>query len=485
MLALLRKLNPTVVFMAFAILTTLSILGAVTFDNPYLYLLPFVLLTALFFIGAFKSAYVLLFLCLPISIEVELGSGFSTDLPTEPLMVLLMFVGILYYLSNPKQLSKKFLNHPILVLLLAHLVWIGIAMLYSQLFVVSLKFFLAKIWYITVFVFLTALFIKEHRDFEPILWSLLIPFIFVIVQTIIRHWLMDFGFQEANKTMQPFFRNHVNYAVMMVVLIPYIWFAREWYVKGSLVRLFLNISLVVFIIGIIFAYTRAAYVSLVLIPFLIWMFKRRLSKWFALFGLGILLLFLGYYSNDYRYLDLAPDFETTIYHDDLDDHLVATFEGKDVSFMERVYRWVAAVRMSNEHLLTGFGPGNFYNFYQQYTIDNFETYVSDNPEKSGVHNYFLMTLTEQGLIGLVIFIALCIVFFTEGERIYQQTTNRLRKGFVMTILVSMFIVIVNLLVSDLIEVDKIGAFFFANMALLINMDVRNKEERGGDYLSCQ
>ena len=34
-----------------------------------------------------------------------------------------------------------------------------------------------------------------------------------------------------------------------------------------------------------------------------------------------------------------------------------------------------------------------------------------------------------------------------------------------------------LIINDLVETDKIGSFFFIMMAILINMDLKNAEER--------
>jgi O-antigen ligase len=59
----------------------------------------------------------------------------------------------------------------------------------------------------------------------------------------------------------------------------------------------------------------------------------------------------------------------------------------------------------------GHGPGNFYPTYKKYTVTEFSTYLSDNDEKSTVHNYFLLLLVEQGIIGLAIFLALSILIF--------------------------------------------------------------------------
>ena len=169
-------------------------------------------------------------------------------------------------------------------------------------------------------------------------------------------------------------------------------------------------------------------------------------------------------------MKFAPEFDKTIFHQNLNDHFAATLEGRDVSSMERVYRWVAAINMSREHPIVGYGPGNFYNFYRSYTITSFRTYVSNNPERSGVHNYFLMMLVEQGVPGMLIWIALCAVLFIYGEQIYRKQTDPQKRRLVMAILLAQFVIVFNLLLNDLIETLKIGSIFFMLMAILINLD---------------
>ncbi|MCB0643861.1 MAG: O-antigen ligase family protein, partial [Phaeodactylibacter sp.] len=182
-----------------------------------------------------------------------------------------------------------------------------------------------------------------------------------------------------------------------------------------------------------------------------------------------------YFVQGDRYLDYAPDFKRTVTHYKFDNLLEATAKGEDISTMERVYRWVAGMYMSRERPLVGFGPGNFYNFYRSYTVSSFETYVSDNPEKSGIHSYYLMTLVEQGYPGLIIFFAMIFAVLLLGERVYHQTEDEAEKQQVMAVTLSLIVIYALLLINDMIETDKVGPFFFLGMAILVNMDLKNRK----------
>lgn len=205
--------------------------------------------------------------------------------------------------------------------------------------------------------------------------------------------------------------------------------------------------------------------------------KARVTKWAVAAGTLLIILFLGYMIKDNQYLEYSTDYKKTIVHESLDDHLKATMQRMDVSSAERVYRWIAGFRMSADELTTGHGPGNFFSFYKSYTVNLFTTWVSDNPEKSGVHNYFLMTLIEQGVLGFLIFTILCLYILIRGEKIYFQTKDKQQAQLVMAILLSTIIIYVQIMLSDLIEADKVGSFFFINIALLVGQDLKNSKQQ--------
>lgn len=193
---------------------------------------------------------------------------------------------------------------------------------------------------------------------------------------------------------------------------------------------------------------------------------------------GLLTVSLGiiFLVHQNKYLDYAPDYEKTITHTAFSNLLEATYKLEDISTMERFHRWVAAFFMIKEKPLLGFGPGNFYSFYPPFTINSFRTYVSDNPDQSGIHNYYLMVAVEQGIIGLFIFLLLCIYVLWKSQIIYYQTKHPMRRTFILAAFFAFIIICCVQTMNDLIETDKVGAFFFICMAILVNLDLRNQSE---------
>ncbi|MEM9921429.1 MAG: O-antigen ligase family protein [Bacteroidota bacterium] len=463
----------------FAILTALvlgSIFGTILMDEVLFMGIPFFFLLVYWCVVDFKKVYFLLLFCIPLSTEFTLPNGFGTDLPTEPLMVGLMGVYLLYVFRHAGQMSSRFVRHPISLLILLHLLWIYATTIYSNLFFVSFKFSLAKTWYIIVFYFMAGSILKKEKDWRNMFWIIFLPMLLTIFSVLFKHAQEGFAFDKVNAVLDPFYRNHVNYACILVLFFPFLWYARTWFKTFSFNWWFLLGGGLVYLVAIQLSYTRAAYVALVLAAGAYFIIRLRLIRY--VLGLVLVGAVVGaiYMTVNNKYLEYAPNFERTITHRNFDNLVSATYKGEDISTMERFYRWIAGAYMSFEEPLTGFGPGNFYNFYRSYTVTSFRTYVSDNPEKSGIHSYYLMTLSEQGYPGLVIFLLICFYGLIRGENIYHQTENDFKKGLVMTILLSMIVIDALLLINDMIETDKVGSFFFIHLAILVNIDLSNRQE---------
>jgi O-antigen ligase len=438
----------------------ISVFAALILEEYLLFFLPLGCLILYLLVLRPKIIFFLLLFTLPLSTEITFSNGWGTDLPTEPLMLLLFAIFPIWIAWNPQLLNKKFLTHPITIILLIHLFWVLITTLNSSNFIVSFKYFLAKTWYIVVFYFIAGIF----QDFKKAIKIIFYPLLLTVIITLIRHAMIDFSFGEVHKVFHPYQRNHVNYAAMLTLFLPLLWLL--W--KEEQKKIWL-LGILIFLIGIYFSYTRAAYVSIILMGTAWLIFEKRWIKPVLGIGLVIFILAVGYLFYENQYLNYSTNYEQTISHKEFDQLISATYQGKDISTMERFYRWVAGARMGAEKLIFGFGPGNFLNFYKTYTVDAFRTYVSHNPEGSGIHNYFLMVFAEQGLIGLLIFLTLIIVFFIKGENQYFQY----KSPVVLTILVSMVTIIAFQLINDLIETDKVGPFFFIYLAVLVNAEIHS------------
>lgn len=458
-------------FYGFAAASVASVLAAYQLETTFLLAVPALLLIIFFTILNYKAMYFALMFLLPCSIEYYFPNGLATDLPTEPLMVGLTLVTLTILAFRKNLLPKGFISNPLILILALHLFWILICAINSELPVFSFKVFVAKIWYFVPFTLLTAIILRTRRDMQRWFWLIFSPLTILIIVSILRHGIIyQFSFSDVNRCVTPYFRNHVNYAAMISIFFPFVVWAASWYAKGTVTHKVLVASIVLYIIATYLSYTRTAMLAIIgMIPFY-YMVKWRMTRIAMAVFAVIAVIGVSWLFYDNHYLRFAPNYQETIYHDDFSSHLTSTFQGKDVSSMERVYRWVAGARMANDRPWMGVGSGNFYNFYRSYTVTEFETYISDNEEHSTVHNYYLLMLSEQGWPGLFIFVLITFVTFIYGEYIYYKMKSREDKRAVMTLLLVMFSIIINLILSDMLESDKVGPFFFMVLAMLALFD---------------
>ncbi|MFK8102258.1 MAG: O-antigen ligase family protein [Saprospiraceae bacterium] len=461
-------------FKFFGLVVLLSIFTAIMTSTYYIAALPAIFLVLYVTIVDFKQVFFWLYFFIPLGMAVNLPGGLSTDLPTEPLMVGLMLVYFIYVLQNGKRLNSQFFRHPLTLLLLLHLGWTYVATLSSSLFFVSLKFSLAKTWYVTVFYFMAGSLLKDAKDVKRFFWYVFVALSISIIFILSKHLSMGLLFKDANRVVWPFYQNHVDYASIIALFIPMIWYVRKWYPRWSFLRMVLSAGLVLFFVALWFTYTRAAYLAVIASIGTYYMIQWRLTKYAVIIAsIGIVGL-ATHLVTDNTYMDYAPDFEKAVTHKNFDNLVEATAKMEDVSTMERVHRWVAGGRMSTEKPLLGFGPGNFYFFYKSYALGSFKTYVSNNPEKSGIHCYYLMILVEQGFIGALIFLLFCFYIFLKAETIYHEAQSAAQKHIVLLSILSIVAIATLLIINDMIETDKVGPFFFTCVALIVNVDLNNQ-----------
>jgi len=452
----------------------ITIIVALATNTPELLVVPIAAIVGFLAITDYKKLFLILWATIPLSTEVEFGS-IGTDLPDEILMIALMGVAILIFIAKAPRLSMRMMLNPITLLLILHVAWIGITTFTSTQTVISLKFFAAKLWYVGTFYFLSYYLIRGDKDMRKWFKWLFIPVLLTVAIVWIRHAGTGFSFDTVEEMMKPFYRNKVDYALMLGVITPFAWYFRDYW-KGK----YTGIAIVfILLIGVYFAYTRAAYLGLVIGAAGLLCIHTRTLKFAILLSVAGLTFVLVNLAKDNRYIDYAPEYSKTISHKNFDNLLEATYKLEDISSMERVYRWVAGFYMIGERPWLGFGPGAFYESYMPYTDNHFLTYVSDNPERSGVHNYFLMTATDQGLPGLVIFVALLLFTFLKAQWLYTRLNDDFAKKLLNACIVTLIFIVFVLLLNDMVETDKVGSFFFFSLAMIVALEERYLK-RGND-----
>jgi O-antigen ligase len=463
----------------FTLLSGLFVLaaGAAAFTESYfLFAIPFVLI--LFYTGWHYREFIFLLLLfsLPFSFEYSFSSSLGTDVPDELLMLLVTIVFLFWWFYKPSLLPLFVIQHPVLLFLILLFTWTGIAVLFSSDQLISLKYLLAKGWYAGAFVLAPLILFRQKKNLYKALITLTVALLIVMFIVLIRHSTFGFSFATVNDAVYPFFRNHVNYSAMLVCLLPLL---SGYYLltKRRIVKNVLAFLVLIVLSALFFSYARGAWAAVFAGAAAYWLIKKRLMVYAYMAGILIVIAALFWIKSEDRYLSYAHDYKTTIFHKDFGEHLIATYKLKDVSTAERFYRWIAGVRMIKDNWLTGYGPNTFYSQYKPYAVPAYKTWVSDNKDRSTVHNYFLLTAIEQGIPGLFFLLLLIGSMFYYAQHLYFRVKDTFCQTIaIMSGVVLAMVVVVNFL-SDLVETDKIGSIFFLTLSLLVITDINTRQKK--------
>jgi O-antigen ligase len=418
--------------------------------------------------------FYLLMLSIPWSIEYSFDSSLGTDLPDEPLM-LLAALSIIIYLTYKKDVKRVRKLHPLIIIILLQFLWSIITVITSTEVVLSVKYLLAKSWYLMAFVALPVFLFRDEKVLRRSFALLLCSMMAVMIVSLTRHGILSFEFDRVNDALHPFFRNHVNYSALLIFMVPLLIAALQL-ASSKIVRICLYYLLSITLIAAYFSYARGAWLGLAAGIVAYWLLRKRLLVFGFLLFLTVIVGTVFWLRSNERFVEFSNDYKSTIYHKNFREHLIATYRLKDLSNAERIYRWIAAVRMVRDSWQTGFGPSTFYHQYKSYTLPAFKTYVSDNKEQSTVHNYFLLTLIEQGILGCLLFVSLLIALLSYCQRIYFRTKEKFWR-VVISASASVLIMqcVINFL-SDMIETDKVGSIFYLCIAVIIIADLKTRKE---------
>jgi O-antigen ligase len=410
---------------------------------------------------------------IPWSVEYHFSNALGTDLPDEPLMLLAAFAALTLLVMHRKTITIKPV-HMLLLLVGIQLAWTLVTVICSTDWLLSVKYFLAKSWYMLAFLVLPLFLSPDKKLVRNTAIILTLSVLLSVLFVLYKHAAYGFSFEKVNTALEPFYRNHVNYSALLVCITPIlIAFIRS---KTSY-RIWLVAAFLIVLVALYLSYSRGAWLA-----FVIGMISYSLlkKKWMVVaFGLFIAVTIgsIFYLQHNDRYLQYAPHYSTTIFHTNFEEHLVATYRMKDLSTAERYFRWIGGLRMTKDSWLTGFGPNTFYDNYKPYTIPAFKTYVSRNEEHSTVHNYFLLLIIEQGAIGLALFLATIAFAFWQAQKMYHRTRDLFWKRTIAAVVAILSMICTVNFLSDLIESDKAGPLFYLCLAILIIADQHTRVEQ--------
>jgi putative inorganic carbon (HCO3(-)) transporter len=132
----------------------------------------------------------------------------------------------------------------------------------------------------------------------------------------------------------------------------------------------------------------------------------------------------------------------------------------DASNLERLNRWSCALQMFEEKPVVGFGPGTYQFLYAPFQKSSQKTIISTNfGDKGNAHSEYLGPLSEQGLIGALIVVALVFAVMFLGYRLVYSVKDKSLKILTITVLMGMSTYFVHGFLNNFLDTDKASVPF--------------------------
>ena len=458
----------------FIVLNTLLI----HFEFYYLNIIPFVLgIILLAFLSLDRLILLIVFLT-PLSVQLSyLVNGMSADLalPTEPLLVGVLMVFIMKILYEGK-LDKRMLTHPVSVAIYFNLIWILITCITSTMPLVSFKFLLARIWFLVAFYFIASQMFTKMKNIKTYIWLYVISLSVVIIYSLVRHISFAMTQMAAHYVVKPFYNDHTSYGAMLAfflpVLVGMLFTERDF---SPVKRIFHWIIIGLFMLGIVFSYTRAAWLSIVGAAVLFILIRLRI-KFVYLAVIGTVLFGYLYLQRTEILIQLEQNKQVS--SDELAEHLKSISNvANDDSNRERLNRWSCALKMYKEKPVFGWGPGTYMFQYAPFQLKNEKTNISTNMANMGnAHSEYIGPLSESGLPGALSFVIIVVLTIITGLRVYAKSPHREVRIMALILLLGLITYYIHGTMNNFLDTDKASVAFWGFTAMLVAMDLRTREE---------
>lgn len=439
-------------------------------------LIPFALI--FLFVAIFSLDKLLFFIVLmtPVSLQLsEFVHGLPVNmfLPTEPLLVGVLLLFLLKLIVG-KDIDKNILKHPISIIIFIQLAWILLTSVTSTMFFVSIKFFIARVWFVVGFYLMAAHLFKNKKNVGNYIWLYVFSLIIVIVYTMIRQYEHGlFNQQFANSAPNPLYNDHTAYAAALAMILPFLiglLFLKEY---SYYQRIAAFIVLFIVLTGLIFSYTRAAWLSLVVAfaAFVVLLFRikfRTVLIFIVSFSVVLALLWTQIIMKlEKNKQDASSNFSEQIQS--------VTNISTDASNMERLNRWSCAYRMFLDKPLLGWGPGTYMFKYAPYQRSYEKTVIStDFGDVGNAHSEYLGPLAETGIFGILLMFTLVFTTLFYAVRLYRVSTNKSVKIIVLSATVGLITYYVHGLMNNFLDTDKLSALFWGYTAIIVVFDIQQR-----------
>jgi O-antigen ligase len=413
----------------------------------------------------------------PLSINFDnVGGGLGLALPTEPLFILMFLFITFRWLIKP-DFRLEMLSHPISIAILAYLLWMWIATIFSTMPLVSVKFVMARTWYIVLFYFTCLSIFSNFKNIHWFFKAFTFTTLGLVIFTLTKHAADGFIRSSSYGISWPFFPDHGMYAAAIAfavsILFIYAFAGRHFGISLPFAP-FLVFLLAILIFGIVVSYTRATWLSLVAAIGVYAVLKMRIKfSWILLVLFGAFAY--GIINQEKILYDLEANKQGS--SDDIEGHVKSVSNvTTDPSNLERINRWKCAARMVSERPVFGFGPGTYVFKYSPFQKSDEITLISTFAGDMGdAHSEYFSAMSESGYMGLLTWIGIVLTTLGVSFKIfYRENPGKVRYTLLMAIL-GLITYYVHAFLNNYSQYDKIAVPLWAFTAVITALDLYHRE----------
>lgn len=469
---MLNKLN----IYGFYFAGILAIILSLVLANSNIYFTPVIPIFFFLVYGAIfhteKVLWVITFFT-PLSVNtLDVGFGLGLSAPTEPLLVI-VFLLLVIKLAMGGKIPFEIIKHPLVIFVSINLIWMLLSVFGSTEMIVSLKYFMSRLWYVSVFFFLLIYLFKDQRKIEKFVWALIAGFACLVIYTTVQHAMEGFVLSHNFFIMEPFYPDHGMYAASIAFLVPItglLFYYGKQMSYSVFLRALLLLVFIMLIVGIVFSFTRATWVSLAGAAGIYGLILLKVKFKYLLIGIGMVLAFFVIRQDQIMY-QLSANKQGSV--SDFEGHVESIGNiSTDPSNMERINRWKSAVRMYLDRPILGFGPGTYVKQYGAYQSTEDLTIISTfSGDLGNAHSEYFSALTETGTIGFISWIGVFLLSVFYGFKLYYNSSSIKARILSLAAVLSLSTYYIHGFLNNYSDYDKIAIPLWGLLAVLVAIDL--------------
>ncbi|MCR9131135.1 MAG: O-antigen ligase family protein [bacterium] len=445
----------------------LAIGVSVSIFFEFLPILPIVgcVILLIFFIYPAFPTFLLTFIFL-VSQEVMVfpSAGLALQLPTEPLILILGAAWVIHFIFNNSNYSDTLSIFDYAVIF--YLCVLAVSVVLSSHKFISLKFFVNAVGYLIVCVYWTKSSITNTKSLIRLIQTFFCFAIIIACFSITKHSFAGFVKEYSNIMTEPFFEERGTYSAYLSIIFGFSFTIALSNLKNNSLTNLSIFTAIITIIAITLSYTRAAWLSCLFIISCFFVFRAGSlikNKYFWVFITLIVVSVIALGSSILVNLQ--------------ENALTIVDVQRNVSNLERINRWVAAVNMFLAKPIFGFGVGTYPIHFYEFQNPLFSTIISDM--YAGAHNDYLQYLSEAGLVGLGSWIFLLSSIIIIAYKTIKTTNNDLYSTLTLGATLGITSYLFHALFNGYLEFDKVAVPFWLTIGIILSirkLDLNSHQE---------